>query len=135
MAVVEPVRKVRAQKSKPSGAFELQAWFFMRVSGLFLVVLALTHWTIMHFMNRLASENALWIQNRYKNVFWPTFDAVMLLFAMLHGANGARYVIDDYVRNRTANVIAKGLLYSLTFIFIVFGLVVIFQIPNANLGE
>lgn len=125
-------RASRARRPRPAGNFELHAWFFMRITGLALVVLALTHWTIMHFMNRLATENAAWIQNRYTNILWPLFDAVMLIFAMLHGTNGARYVVDDLIRNRTANVIVKGLLFTASFIFIVFGLIVIFMIPSAN---
>lgn len=117
------------------GRFEVQAWFFMRISGLFLIVLALTHWTLMHFLNRLSVENAAWIQARYRNVFWPLFDAVMLLFAMVHGTNGIRYIIDDYIKHPTVNALAKGLLYSLAFIFIVFGLIVIAMIPSAKLAH
>lgn len=124
----------RSQRSKPSGTFELQAWFFMRVSGLALVLLAMTHWTIMHFINRLSTENSAWIVGRYQNVAWPLFDATMLLFAMLHGTNGARYVIDDYVHNRPLNVLAKGLLYTASFVFILFGLITIFMLPHAKVG-
>ena len=121
-------RRLRPQ----TGSFELQAWFFMRVSGLVLVVLALTHWTIMHFMNRLSVQNSEWIVARYQNVFWPTFDAVMLLFAMVHGTNGVRMLVDDYIRGRTANMVAKGILYAGAFAFIVLGLVTIFMLPNVK---
>lgn len=124
----------RTQRSKPSATFELQAWFFMRVSGLALVLLALTHWTIMHFINRLGTENAAWIVGRYQNVAWPLFDATMLLFAMLHGTNGARYVIDDYVHYRPLNVIAKAVLYTASFVFILFGLITIFMLPHTKVG-
>jgi succinate dehydrogenase / fumarate reductase, membrane anchor subunit len=119
-----PERRVRG-----IGGFEVHAWFFMRISGLLLVILALWHWTIMHFMNRLHVQSADWIIERYQNVFWPTFDMVLLIFAMVHGTNGMRYIIDDYVRNPTYRVLALGLLYGLAFIFTVLGAIVIVMIP------
>lgn len=124
----------RSQRSKPSGTFEVQAWFFMRISGLALVLLAMTHWTIMHFMNRLSTESSAWIVGRYQNIAWPLFDATMLLFAMLHGTNGMRYIIDDYVRNRALNVLAKAVLYTASFVFILFGLITIFMLPHTKVG-
>lgn len=124
----------RTSRPKPSGNLEVQAWFFMRVSGLALVVLALTHWTIMHFINRLGVENSAWIVARYQNVAWPLFDATMLLFAMLHGTNGVRYIIDDYISSRAWNVIAKGVLYTASFVFILFGLITIFMLPHAKVS-
>lgn len=127
-----PSSRRSSRRIRPTGSFELQAWFFMRVTGLVLVLLTLTHWTIMHFINRLSVQNSAWIVARYQNVFWPTFDAVMLLFAMLHGTNGARMVIDDYIPGRTANMLVKGLLYTASFVFIVFGLITIFMLPSAK---
>ncbi|HEY3268531.1 MAG TPA: succinate dehydrogenase [Armatimonadota bacterium] len=132
MATGISARRSRAQRTRPTGTFELHAWFFMRVTGLALVVLALTHWTIMHFINRLAVENSAWIVNRYQNVLWPTFDATMLLFAMLHGTNGLRYIIDDYLHGRTINMLAKGLLYAVSAIFILLGLITIFMLPHTK---
>lgn len=120
------------RRARPTGAFEMHAWFFMRVTGLVLVLLTLTHWTIMHFMTRLSVQNSQWIVNRYQNIFWPTFDAIMLLFAMAHGTNGARYIIDDFIPGRVANMITKGILYTASFVFIVFGLITIFMLPNVK---
>lgn len=122
----------RTHRTKPGGSFELHAWFFMRVSGLALVLLALTHWTIMHFMTRLSAQTSEWIVNRYQNIAWPLFDATMLLFAMVHGTNGMRYIIDDYVRSRPWNVLAKGVLYTASFVFILFGLITIFMLPHTK---
>lgn len=124
----------RGQRAKPSGGFEVQAWFFMRISGLALVLLAMTHWTIMHFLNRLGAENSAWIVARYQNVAWPLFDATMLLFAMLHGTNGMRYIIDDYLHNRAINVLAKAVLYTAAFVFILFGLITIFMLPHTKVS-
>jgi len=41
----------RRQPPISSSNFELYAWFFMRVSGLFLVLLAAGHMFIMHVFN------------------------------------------------------------------------------------
>jgi succinate dehydrogenase / fumarate reductase membrane anchor subunit len=56
----------------------------------------------------------------------------MLLFAMLHGTNGTRMLIDDFIRGRTANMMAKGILYTVSFVFIVLGLITIFMLPNVK---
>jgi succinate dehydrogenase / fumarate reductase, membrane anchor subunit len=125
----KPVRHRRGDRKRGAGNFEVHAWFFMRLSGLALVVLALTHWTIMHFINRLSVQSHEWIVARYQNVFWPTFDMVLLIFAMVHGTNGARYIIDDYIRNDALRVLALGILYVAAFAFLVLGAIVIAMIP------
>lgn len=127
-----PTAERRVLRSRARTNWELHAWYFMRVTGLALVVLTLTHWTIMHFLNRLSVENSAWIIMRYQNVFWPTFDGVMLLFAMLHGTNGMRTIIDDHILNRTWNMLLKAILYTATLTFIVLGLITIFMLPSTN---
>lgn len=128
-----PTRKERrVTRPRTSNNWEMHAWFFMRVTGLALVVLALTHWTLMHFINRLSVQNSDWIVARYQNVFWPTFDGVLLVFAMLHGTNGLRYIIDDYIHNRTWNMLVKGILYTASFAFILLGLITIFMLPTVK---
>ena len=41
---------------KPSGGFELAAWYFMRISGLVLVLLALGHLFITHILNNVETS-------------------------------------------------------------------------------
>ena len=41
---------------KPAGGFELAAWYFMRISGLVLVFLALGHLFITHILNNVEND-------------------------------------------------------------------------------
>jgi succinate dehydrogenase / fumarate reductase, membrane anchor subunit len=82
----------------PAGGFELAAWWFMRVSGLVLVILALGHLAIMHLINHIDDVNYAFVVARWKTPFWRTYDWVMLSLALLHGLNGARVIADDYAK-------------------------------------
>ncbi len=82
----------------PSGGFELFAWWFMRVSGLVLVFLALGHLFIMHVIHNVGTLDYAFVAARYRTPFWRTYDWLMLTLALLHGLNGARTVVDDYSR-------------------------------------
>src|SRR4030088_312794 len=89
------------RRVKPSGGFELAAWFFMRISGLILVVLALGHLTITHLLNNVESINSFFVANRWADpkvgVFWRLWDLTMINLAVLHGFNGLRQILDEYI--------------------------------------
>jgi succinate dehydrogenase / fumarate reductase membrane anchor subunit len=102
-------RNYGGRKVKPSGGFELAAWFFMRISGLILVFLALGHLTITHILNNVESINYFFVSNRWANpktgVFWRLWDLTMINLAVLHGFNGLRQVLDEYVTRPGRRVI------------------------------
>jgi succinate dehydrogenase / fumarate reductase membrane anchor subunit len=50
---------------------------------------------------------------RWNNPFWRLFNVALVLFAMLHGLNGARYSIEDYVRRPGLQVAVKSVVYTL----------------------
>ena len=50
---------------KPAGGFELAAWFFMRISGLVLVFLALGHLFITHILNNVETVNYEFVAGRW----------------------------------------------------------------------
>lgn len=106
---------------KQSGQFEVQTWFFMRVSGLLLVFLILGHVFIMTVLNDLSDINYAFVAARWAKPFWRVYDGLLLLLGMLHGANGLRWVIDDYVRHRGWRVFARSVLYTVTFVIILAG--------------
>ena len=96
------------------GNFELYSWFFMRISGIFLVFLAIGHMLIMHVINDVAETNFLFVTERYGTIFWRLWDLALGYLALLHGVNGARWVIEDYVRNPGTRTFMKSALYSVT---------------------
>lgn len=92
--------------------FELLSWFFMRISGLVLIFLALYHlvwWNLVIGVEHLDSQVVI---ERWNNPFWRLFNVALVLFAMLHGLNGARYSIEDYVRRPGWQVAVKSLVYA-----------------------
>ncbi len=102
-------------------------WYFMRISGLVLVLMALGHMFIMHVLVQLRGEeiNFAFVTSRWGTPFWRIYDAVLLLLAMTHGVNGARIVIGDYVANRTARSLLILLLVIVTALWILLGLLVV----------
>src|SRR5688500_8866752 len=84
------------------GTFELYSWVFMRVSGLLLIFMALYHlywWNLVVGVEHLSADLVL---ERWSNPLWRLFNAGLATFALLHGLNGLRYSIEDYIRNPTA---------------------------------
>jgi succinate dehydrogenase / fumarate reductase, membrane anchor subunit len=102
-------------------------WYFMRISGLLLVVLALGHMLIMHVLVQLSGHeiNYAFITSRWGTPFWRIYDLLLLLLALVHGVNGARIIIGDYVQQRTLRAGLIGLLVVVTVIWIIAGMIVI----------
>ena len=133
MTVVRRARVVytnpsRAARPKPeSSGRERFWWYFMRLSGLALVFLALGHMFIMHVLVELTGQevNFAFVQSRWGTPFWRFYDLALLVLAFVHGANGARVVIGDYVVNRTARSLLIGILLALSAAWLLLGIAVI----------
>ena len=98
-------------RPKPPGGLELWSWVFMRVSGLVLLFLALGHLAFMHLIHNVDEINYAFVANRYAGWGWRGYDLLMLVLAMIHGTNGARILIDDYVHPPMWRRLALGVLY------------------------
>ena len=123
--MAEP-RDYRSGRPIPSESnFELFAWFFMRVSGVLLLLLALGHLAIMHLLNGIESINYDFVVKRWATPFWRSYDWLMLFLALLHGLNGLRTVMDDYLRPGGWRTFWISVLYSVGVIFFVLGTLII----------
>jgi succinate dehydrogenase / fumarate reductase membrane anchor subunit len=116
---------------RPESGLELYAWIFMRVSGLALLFLALGHLLMMHIIHNVDSIDFRFVAARYATPFWRTYDLLMLWFAMIHGVNGVRTVLVDYINPRGWRTASLASLYVLGFIFLTLGSLAIltFQPP------
>ncbi|HZD02178.1 MAG TPA: succinate dehydrogenase hydrophobic membrane anchor subunit [Actinomycetes bacterium] len=111
----------RRQPRRGHGSFELYAWVFMRVSGVLLVLLVLSHFAIMHVVDGgISRVNFAFVSGRWSNPFWRVYDFAMVTLALLHGGNGLRVIIDDYARSgarrlayQTLNATVVGLTWVL----------------------
>ena len=148
----------RAARPKPEASGrERFWWYFMRLSGLALVVLALGHMFIMHVLVQVTGDEIdfafvqsrwgtpFWriydfallvlafVQSRWGTPFWRIYDFLLLVLAFLHGANGARVVIGDYIAHPTAKRLLIGLLLAVSAIWLVLGMaVIVFFDPSAH---
>ena len=114
-----------AARPRPESGFELYAWLFMRVSGVALLFMALIHLLVMHVINDIEVINYQFVVSRYGTPFWRTYDLVMLWLAMLHGVNGARTMVLDYVHGGGVRVVSLAALYLVGFIMLALGSLVI----------
>lgn len=122
--------RTAAGRMERSSNFELFAWFFMRISGIILLFIALFHIYYMHFVVDVASITWKVIADRWTapttGVLWRTFDLSLLIFSFTHGTNGVRYVIEDYISNNGMRVAAKTGLFLLYAVLLAMGIYVIF---------
>jgi succinate dehydrogenase / fumarate reductase membrane anchor subunit len=121
----------RTVAPRPGRNFETWSWFFMRVSGLILLFLALIHFALTHILNDVVTTNYGFVQRRWHNLGWRIFDWSLLTLALAHGLNGLRVIIDDYVRSPGRRAAVKATLYSLSGVLFGYGTLVIFSFPRA----
>lgn len=103
---------------------ERYSWFFMRISGLIMFVTVVFHLLYMHMFVRVENVTFENIAARWTGPFgiwWKIFDATLLFLGMIHGYNGVRWSINDYVHNRFLNVTLKVLLYVIGAALILIG--------------
>jgi succinate dehydrogenase / fumarate reductase membrane anchor subunit len=91
---------------------EVWTWFFMRLSGLALVFLVLGHMAIMHVIgggvDRIDFD---FVASRWNGALWRTYDWLLLVLALAHGALGARTAIHDHLHRKGLNRFATTALY------------------------
>ena len=124
-------RYTRVGRSRPqSGGWELAVWYLMRLTGLGLFVLVLSHYLILHVIYDPAEQTASWIAEvRWSSLFWRAFDWLLLMLVLFHAFMGVRIVVADYTRGgvRTVTLMA---LYLLGIVLFVLGTLVVMTLPN-----
>jgi succinate dehydrogenase / fumarate reductase membrane anchor subunit len=125
---ISPISRARV---KPTGSRrEVIVWYLMRVTGVALFVLALAHFSIMHFIWDPAAQNADFIAHeRWDNVFWRGFDWLLLTTVLLHAFLGARTVVLDYVGRPQWRRTWLWLLYVIGAAVFLMGTFVVLTLP------
>jgi len=120
----------RPRTLQPSWSFEYIMWFFTRISGLAMYLLALIgmvggfimgarlqvdmqtllRWTF--FPNRFHVESYLGDATAWVTAWWQMIQIMIIFFAVSHGFNGLRVIIEDYI----GHTFLKPLLRSLVFL-------------------
>ncbi len=118
-----------SEQSMRTGRYEVLAWYWMRISGLLLVFLALFHLWLNHVMTDVGElEYSLVIDRLTK---WPILrimDFLLLTLGLSHGVNGLKHVIDDHVHDRQKRLFWLTGLLVVFSIFWVAGTAVLFTL-------
>lgn len=129
------VRTLNDAKAAAGNNFELAWWVFMRVSGLLLVFLVLGH----IYMQNIAIDSAEidydYVVNRFSNPTWKIYDIFLLGLTILHGANGLRYVLDDYIKNLRTRFWVKLIVFTAIAAVFVIGSLTLWNFSFSEMGD
>jgi len=113
----DTVRGAVTGRERPAAGYELGSWLFMRISGILLLVLAVGHVLIMHVIGGgVERVDFKFVEVRWASPFWRTWDWLLLSLALLHGVNGLRVVVLDYVKR-------PGARFAFTWFFNIVGVI------------
>ena len=111
------------------------AWVFMRVSGFLLVGLIFTHLIVNVLQDGgVHSIDFAFVAGKLADPMWQWFDVTLLWLALIHGTNGMRVVIDDYVYRAGLKRVLLTALFISTAVLIVLGTLVIFTLDPCPTG-
>jgi succinate dehydrogenase / fumarate reductase, membrane anchor subunit len=79
--------------------FERYAFLFMRLSGVALLFLAVGHMLIQHVIRDVHNLSLQVVADVWRSWGWRAYSLLLLFFAVIHGMNGLRYVLEDYIHN------------------------------------
>jgi succinate dehydrogenase / fumarate reductase membrane anchor subunit len=96
-------------RAKPGGGYELAVWYLMRLTGLGLFVLALSHFIILHVLYDPACQRATFISQRWADLGVRTADWLMLAFVCFHAFMGMRTIVQDYTHGGVRTVLTMAL--------------------------
>lgn len=120
-------RKVQVQTN-----FENLAYFFMRMSGISLLLLAVGHIFVQLILNDVHNLTLIFVQQQWDAWGWKAYDMLLLIFALAHGLNGLRNILSDYVHNpRRMQIVSYVLLGFFIITVIVAGYGIAAFDPNA----
>ena len=113
--------------------FETFSWYFFRVSAVGLIFLVIIHLLLNHVSTDVSCTSFELVSIRYANPFWRLYDWLLLTLALLHGMNGLRVVIDDYVHSRGWRLSLQSLLGITTLVFFFLGTITLITFHGAIL--
>jgi succinate dehydrogenase / fumarate reductase, membrane anchor subunit len=126
-------RTTRARRRPTGSRRELVIWYLMRITGVGLFVLALAHFSILHFIYDPAQQTSDFIATqRWNQFFWRAIDWSLLMLVLFHAFLGMRTVLQDYVRGRRSRPIVLWTLYAIAALLFVLGTVVVLTLPSPS---
>ncbi|MAZ52721.1 MAG: succinate dehydrogenase [Trueperaceae bacterium] len=114
---------------------EIFWWVFMRISGLALVFLVFGHLFFNNIQINVSDVDYNYVASRFSKSWVKIYDSFLLGFAMLHGINGLRYSIEDYVKSPSRRFWAKIALFTIAGIVLVLGVITLWAFTFEEMGD
>ena len=117
----------RAPQRRKGSNLEKWGWMYMRLSGVLLVVLIFGHLFVNLVMGKgIEAIDFGFVAGKYAKPFWQWWDVIMLWLAFIHGANGMRTVVNDYVLNKKVRATLVWIIGIVAALMILLGTLVVF---------
>ncbi|MGH2538550.1 MAG: succinate dehydrogenase [Candidatus Promineifilaceae bacterium] len=125
------IRQVPTQSN-----FGRYSFLFMRLSGVALLLLAVGHMLLQHIFRDVHNLTLQVVEDVWRSWGWRAYDLLLLVFAMVHGLNGLRLVLEDYVHDPARVRLIQAALVAFAAISIIWSAVAIFSFnPNAVMAR
>ncbi|HYJ48813.1 MAG TPA: succinate dehydrogenase hydrophobic membrane anchor subunit [Microbacterium sp.] len=130
-------RSPRTAVRRKGPNLEKAGWLYMRISGLALIILIFGHL----FVNLMVGDGIhgidfAFVAGKFASPFWQWWDVLMLWLALIHGANGMRTIVNDYVTHAKIRRVLVWALWLSAGFLIVLGTLVVFTFdPCIGLSE
>lgn len=126
-------------------SFEYLMWIFTRISALALFLLAfigiasafylgartqtdvgtVLRWTFFPNPNHVVNSDIPDVTLGWANAFWQIMQMLIVFFAVTHGMNGLRVVVEDYLDRTWIRPIWRGLIFFLWLFILIVAIYVI----------
>lgn len=111
---------------------ELAWWVFMRMSGLALIFLTFGHLFMNNWLVDAGAIDYAYVTERFSKTWIKIYDSFLLGLAILHGGNGLRYSLEDYIAKPSGRFFAKAALYTLVIFVMAYGIISLWAIDYLN---
>jgi succinate dehydrogenase / fumarate reductase, membrane anchor subunit len=130
---IEPPRSASAARRTTN--WEKWGWIYMRLSGVLLVILIFGHLIVnMVLGGGVHQIDFAFVAGKWASPFWQWWDTAMLWLALIHGSNGMRTIINDYVARAGIRKTLIGCVVGAAIVLIVLGTLVCFTFDPCPAG-
>ncbi len=115
--------------------WELVWWVFQRISGLALIFLVFGHLFFNNIQINVGDVDFDFVATRFSRSWVKIYDSFLLGFAMLHGTNGLRYSVEDYIKRPGRRFWAKVILFTVSGVVLVLGVMTLWAFSFEEMGD
>lgn len=99
----------------------------MRLSGVALLLLAVGHMVLQHILRDVHNLTLQVVQDVWRSWGWRVYDLLLLTFAVIHGFNGLRQVLEDYIHDPKKVKLVARILIVVIILTVIWSAVAIFS--------